>query len=299
MSMLAGLMLGLLPGTLPVASLVCAIVASGGARTSGKRGFILASNYTAGTVVAGLSTGLLGPAAEAHSSHLLLAMVFVALFIALALWLMADGFVQVLPQWRLVLPGIPGTVRSAGGFLAVAGLGALSAWTFGTASAAHVASTFACNVSSNGALGSAMALLAASVGLAVPLLTVGMVTAGVLKWAGPWKIGVKVYIAIELIATALLIVWPFAGTSLRIALGVLWLLVVVAELGLLSSRDRPGTIWRKPGRGIAAAAAIWTTLMLAVPVSRPVNPQDLVQHLAATAQVSVTPMGNRLVIQVI
>jgi hypothetical protein len=60
---------------------------------------------------------------------------------------------------------------------------------------------------------------------------------------------------------------------LGIALGSLWLLIVVAELGLLSSRGQPGTIWRKPGRGVAAAMAILTTLMLAGPVPSLMDPR--------------------------
>jgi len=51
-----------------------------------------------------------------------------------------------------------------------------------------------------------------------------------MKRAGPWREGVRVYIAIELLATALLVVWPTLNRSLRIALGSLWLLVVAADL---------------------------------------------------------------------
>jgi hypothetical protein len=72
-----------------------------------------------------------------------------------------------------------------------------------------------------------------------------------------------------------------------------WLLVVIAELGVFSSRGRPGTIWRKPGRGIAAAVAIWTTILLAGPVSSPVDLQHLLPRLVTEAREPASSTINR------
>jgi thiol:disulfide interchange protein DsbD len=139
-----------------------------------------------------------------------------------------------------------------------------------------------------------LALLAMSVGLGLPLLAIGSGIGTLLRRTCAWKDGVKVFFAIELLATALLIVWPSLGSALRLVMGSLWLLVVISELGLFSSRCRPGTIWRKPGRGIAAAVAIWTTVLLAGPVASPVDTQHLLQHLGAEARVPARSTNSRL-----
>ena len=75
--------------------------------------------------------------------------------------------------------------------------------------------------------------------------------------------GVKVFFGVVLLAAALWIVWPVLSATATDALSALWLLIAAAALGLfLSAAARALSVWRRLGRGIGAALAIWAAVLL-------------------------------------
>jgi thiol:disulfide interchange protein len=294
----AGLLVGVLPGLLPAASILSAVVANGGVGTTVRHALLLSSSYVAGTAlihtIVGLSIARHATASGPLPGHPLWVALFAAIVVAFAVRLKAGNHLRIPLRWQRPLANIPVRMRKAGAYLGVATLGMLSSLVLSADLTARFASRLAWQAPLDGAFATAIALLAMSLGLGLPLLAIGTGVAAVLNRAGPWRDGVKVYIAIELLASALLVVWPLLDPPLRVGFGSSWLLVAVAELGLLSSRGHPGTIWREPGRGLAAALAIWTTLLLAVPVSRPVEPQLLLQRVNVEGRAPVASIGGRL-----
>jgi thiol:disulfide interchange protein DsbD len=293
----AGLMLGVLPASLPVALILSAVVVNNSAPTTGRRALALALCYVAGTAVANISLGLAAVSDQLTSGllgHPPWPILFVAMLVAFAIRLLAADLVLLPARWQRTLASAPPQVRRAGEYLLVAGIGALSALAVGADTTTRLISDLAFRAPADCGIAVVLALLAMSVGLGLPLLAIGSGIGPLLRRTCAWKDGVKVFFAIELLATALLIVWPSLDSALRLVTGSLWLLVVISELGLFSSRGVPGTIWRKPGRGIAAAVAVWTTILLAGPVTSPVDTQHLLQHLATEARVSASSINSRL-----
>jgi len=64
-----------------------------------------------------------------------------------------------------------------------------------------------------------------------------------------------------LLVAALWIVWPVLGATLRMGLSALWLLVAAVMLGLFAPCDAV-PVWRRLGRGLGAALAIWGAILL-------------------------------------
>jgi thiol:disulfide interchange protein DsbD len=131
----------------------------------------------------------------------------------------------------------------------------------------------------NALLGGA-ALFAMGLGLGVPLLVVGVGAGTVLPRAGAWMDGVKVFFGIVLLAAALWIVWPVLAGALKMVLAALWLLIAAAALGLFTPHAGAASIWRRLGRGVGAALAIWAATLL---VGLAAGSTDPVKPLAVLA----------------
>ena len=293
----AGLMVGVLPASFPLALILSAVVVNNSAPTTGRRAFTLALCYVAGTAVAYMALGLVAESNERTSGapgHPPWLILFAVMLVTLAIRLLAGDLVHLPVRWQRTPVSAPPQIRKARDYLVVAGIGTLSALAVGAHTTTRLISGLAFRAPADGGITVVVALLVMSVGLGLPLLAIGSGIGTLLRRTCAWKDGVKVFFAIELLATALLIVWPSLDSALRLVMGSLWLLVVISELGLFSSRGRPGTIWRKPGRGIAAAVAIWTTVLLAGPVTRRVDTQHLLQHLETAARVPARSINSRL-----
>jgi thiol:disulfide interchange protein DsbD len=100
------------------------------------------------------------------------------------------------------------------------------------------------------------------VGLGVPLLVIGLGAGTLLPRAGSWMDGVKVFFGVVLLGAALWIVWPVLGGVAQMLLAALWLLISAAALGLFAAGAASLTIWRRLGRGLGAALAIWAATLL-------------------------------------
>jgi thiol:disulfide interchange protein len=295
--LVAGLMVGVLPASFPLALILSAVVVNKSAPTTGRRAFTLALCYAAGTAVAYIALGLVAESNERTSGvpgHPPWLILFAVMLVTSAIRLLAGDLVHLPARWQRTLVSAPPQISKAGDYLVVAGIGTLSALAVGAHTTTRMISELAFRAPADGGITVVVALLVMSVGLGLPLLAIGSGIGTLLRRTCAWKDGVKVFFAIELLATALLIVWPSLDSTLQLVMGSLWLLVVISELGLFSSRGRPGTIWRKPGRGIAAAVAIWATVLLVGPVTRRVDIQHLLQHLETAARVPARSINSRL-----
>ncbi|WP_207005409.1 protein-disulfide reductase DsbD [Trinickia mobilis] len=261
----AGIVLSLLPCSYPMIPILSAIIIGEGAKVTRARGFALSLSYVVGMALVytalGVAAALLGQSLGAWLQNPWVLGVFAVLLTVFALSLIA-GFDIALPQrWQDGVSRAPGR-RSGGKFAAVAAMGALSALVVGACMTAPLFAVLAFIAHTGSALLGGAALFSMGIGLGVPLLVIGLGAGTFLPKAGAWMDGVKVFFGVVLLAAALWIVWPVLGVLAQMLLGALWLLIAAAALGLFTPNAGGPSVWRRLGRGIGAALAIWGAVLL-------------------------------------
>ena len=261
----AGAVLSLLPCSYPMIPILSAIIIGEGARVTRARGFALSLAYVIGMALVytalGIAAALVGQSLGAWLQNPWVLGTFGVLLTVFALTLIA-GFDIALPQrWQ---DGVSraSTGRSGGKFAAVAVMGALSALVVGACMTAPLFAVLAFIAHTGDALLGGAALFSMGLGLGVPLLIIGLGAGTLLPRAGAWMDGVKVFFGVVLLAAALWIVWPVLGATATMLLSALWLLIAAAGLGLFSASTAGASVWRRLGRGIGAALAIWAAVLL-------------------------------------
>ncbi|MFM0617883.1 protein-disulfide reductase DsbD [Paraburkholderia nemoris] len=261
----AGAVLSLLPCSYPMIPILSAIIIGEGARVTRARGFALSLAYVIGMALVytalGIAAALVGQSLGAWLQNPWVLGTFGVLLTVFALTLIA-GFDIALPQrWQ---DGVSraSTGRSGGKFAAVAVMGALSALVVGACMTAPLFAVLAFIAHTGDALLGGAALFSMGLGLGVPLLIIGLGAGTLLPRAGAWMDGVKVFFGVVLLAAALWIVWPVLGATATMLLSALWLLIAAAGLGLFSAPAAGASVWRRLGRGIGAALAIWAAVLL-------------------------------------
>ncbi|MGF6903819.1 protein-disulfide reductase DsbD [Paraburkholderia sp. GAS348] len=261
----AGGVLSLLPCSYPMIPILSAIIIGEGARVTRARGFALSLAYVIGMALVytalGIAAALVGQSLGAWLQNPWVLGTFGVLLTVFALTLIA-GFDIALPQrWQ---DGVSraSTGRSGGKFAAVAVMGALSALVVGACMTAPLFAVLAFIAHTGDALLGGAALFSMGLGLGVPLLIIGLGAGTLLPRAGAWMDGVKVFFGVVLLAAALWIVWPVLGATATMLLSALWLLIAAAGLGLFSAPAVGISVWRRLGRGIGAALAIWAAVLL-------------------------------------
>jgi thioredoxin:protein disulfide reductase len=261
----AGAVLSLLPCSYPMIPILSAIIIGEGARVTRARGFALSLAYVVGMAlvytVLGIAAALVGQSLGAWLQNPWVLGAFGVLLTLFALTLIA-GFDIALPQrWQ---DGVSraSTGRSGGKFAAVAVMGALSALVVGACMTAPLFAVLAFIAHTGSAVLGGAALFSMGLGLGVPLLIIGLGAGTLLPRAGAWMDSVKVFFGVVLLAAALWIVWPVLGATATMLLSALWLLIAAASLGLFSALGVEASVWRRLGRGIGAALAIWAAVLL-------------------------------------
>jgi thiol:disulfide interchange protein DsbD len=275
---LAGLVLSLLPCSYPMIPIVSAIIIGQGTGVTRARGFALSLSYVVGMAlvytVLGIAAALVGQSLGAWLQNPWVLGAFAVLLTAFALTLIA-GVDLVLPQrWQ---DGVSeaSSRRSGGTFAAVAVMGALSALVVGACMTAPLFAVLAFIAHTGNAVLGGTALFSMGLGLGVPLLVIGLGAGTLLPRAGAWMDGVKVFFGVVLLAAAVWIVWPVLPSTAQMLLAALWLLIAAAALGLFTPNVGGASVWRRLGRGIGAALAIWAATLLvglAAGSSDPVRP---------------------------
>jgi thiol:disulfide interchange protein DsbD len=261
----AGIVLSLLPCSYPMIPILSAIIIGEGARVTRVRGFALSLSYVIGMALVytalGIAAALLGQSLGAWLQNPWVLGVFALLLTIFALMLIAGIDLSLPQRWQDGASRASGR-RSGGKFVAVAVMGALSALVVGACMTAPLFAVLAFVAHTGDVVLGGMALFSMGIGLGVPLLIVGLGAGTVLPKAGGWMEGVKVFFGVVLLGAALWIVWPVLGASMPMLLGALWLLIAAAALGLFTPNVGGTSVWRRLGRGLGAALAIWAAVML-------------------------------------
>ncbi|MEM5315831.1 protein-disulfide reductase DsbD [Paraburkholderia sp. JHI869] len=261
----AGMVLSLLPCSYPMIPILSAIIVGEGARVTRSRGFALSFVYVLGMAlvytVLGIAAALVGQSLGAWLQNPWVLGVFAVLLTAFAVMLIA-GYDIALPQpWQ---DGASRATqgRSGGKYAAVAVMGALSALVVGACMTAPLFAVLAFIAHTGNAVLGGAALFAMGLGLGVPLMILGLGAGSLLPRAGTWMDGVKVFFGVVLLAAALWIVWPVLGATAQMLLAALWLLLAAAALGLFTPNAGAANVWRRLGRGLGAAFAIWAATLI-------------------------------------
>jgi thiol:disulfide interchange protein DsbD len=294
----AGAVLSLLPCSYPMIPILSAIIIGEGARVTRARGFALSLAYVIGMALVytalGIAAALVGQSLGAWLQNPWVLGTFGVLLTIFALTLIA-GFDIALPQrWQ---DGVSraSSGRSGGKFAAVAVMGALSALVVGACMTAPLFAVLAFIAHTGDALLGGAALFSMGLGLGVPLLIIGLGAGTLLPRAGAWMDGVKVFFGVMLLAAALWIVWPVLGGTATMLLSALWLLIAAAGLGLFSAPAEGVSVWRRLGRGIGAALAIWAAVLLvglAAGSSDPLRPLAVLAARAGGGEPGVANASN-------
>jgi thioredoxin:protein disulfide reductase len=297
----AGIVLSLLPCSYPMIPILSAIIVGEGARVTRARGFTLSFVYVLGMAlvytVLGIAAALVGQSLGAWLQNPWVLGVFALLLTAFAVTLIA-GYDIALPQRWQDGASRASQGRSGGKFAAVAAMGALSALVVGACMTAPLFAVLAFIAHTGNAVLGGAALFAMGIGLGVPLMIIGLGAGTLLPRAGTWMEGVKVFFGVVLLAAALWIVWPVLGATAQMLLGALWLLLAAAALGLFSPHAGGQGVWRRLGRGVGAAFAIWAATLLvglAAGSTDPLRPLGVLaarmDGAGAAAGVAASPNG--------
>jgi thiol:disulfide interchange protein DsbD len=262
---LAGLVLSLLPCSYPMIPILSAIVIGEGQHATRARGFALSLSYVLGMALVytalGIAAALVGQSLGAWLQNPWVLGAFGVLLTAFALTLIAGVDIALPQRWQERASAASSRQRG-GKFAAVALMGALSALVVGACMTAPLFAVLAFIAHTGNAVLGGAALFSMGLGLGVPLMIVGLGAGTFLPKAGAWMNGIKTFFGVVLLAAALWIVWPVLGSALRMLLAALWLLVAAVSLGLFSPAATAQTIWRRLGRGIGAALAVWAAAVL-------------------------------------
>ncbi|AWU98514.1 thiol:disulfide interchange protein [Burkholderia sp. JP2-270] len=287
----AGVVLSLLPCSYPMIPIVSAIIIGQGTRVTHVRGFALSLTYVVGMAlvytVLGIAAALVGQSLGAWLQNPWVLGAFGVLLTAFAVSLISGKDIALPERWQNGAAEAS-SARRGGHFAAVAAMGALSALVVGACMTAPLFAVLAFIAHTGNALLGGAALFAMGLGLGVPLLVVGVGAGTVLPRAGAWMDGVKVFFGIVLLAAALWIVWPVLAGGLKMVLAALWLLIAAAALGLFTPNAGTASIWRRLGRGVGAALAIWAATLL---VGLAAGSTDPVKPLAVLAARTVASGG--------
>ncbi|WP_175684130.1 protein-disulfide reductase DsbD [Burkholderia cenocepacia] len=287
----AGVVLSLLPCSYPMIPIVSAIIIGQGTRATHARGFALSLTYVVGMAlvytVLGIAAALVGQSLGAWLQNPWVLGAFAVLLTAFAVSLISGKDIALPERWQNGAAEAS-SARQGGHFAAVAAMGALSALVVGACMTAPLFAVLAFIAHTGNALLGGAALFAMGLGLGVPLLVVGVGAGTVLPRAGAWMDGVKVFFGIVLLAAALWIVWPVLAGALKMVLAALWLLIAAAALGLFTPNAGAASIWRRLGRGVGAALAIWAATLL---VGLAAGSTDPVKPLAVLAARTVASGG--------
>ncbi|KML47276.1 thiol:disulfide interchange protein [Burkholderia cepacia] len=288
----AGVVLSLLPCSYPMIPIVSAIIIGQGTRATHARGFALSLTYVVGMAlvytVLGIAAALVGQSLGAWLQNPWVLGAFGVLLAAFAVSLISGKDIALPARWQNGASEAS-SARQGGHFIAVAAMGALSALVVGACMTAPLFAVLAFIAHTGNALLGGAALFAMGLGLGVPLLVVGVGAGTVLPRAGAWMDGVKVFFGIVLLAAALWIVWPVLAGGLKMVLAALWLLIAAAALGLFTPNAGAASIWRRLGRGVGAALAIWAATLL---VGLAAGSTDPVKPLAVLAARTVASGGT-------
>ncbi len=290
-----GLLLAFTPCVLPMVPILSDMIAGQGRETTAMRGFTLslayvmgmALTYTAGGAVAAMA----GAQVQATFQQPWILTIFAGLFVLLAL-AMFGAFEMQMPAAIQTRLAAMSSRQSAGSYLGVAVMGALSALIVTTCVAPPLIATLAVIGQTGDVPRGAGALFAMSMGMGSPLLVVGASAGKLLPKAGPWMNMVKGAFGVMMIAVA---IWMMDRVLPANVVLVLWALLVFMSgvyLGAFEPLPASPSGSQRARKGIGVLACLYGALMLigaSLGGTNPLRPVQLGAFGGAVGQAESTP----------
>lgn len=290
-----GLLLAFTPCVLPMVPILSGMIAGGGQETTAMRGFTLslayvlgmALTYTAGGAVAAMA----GAQVQATFQQPWILSIFAGLFVLMAL-AMFGAFEMQMPSAIQTRLAAMSSRQSAGSYLGVAVMGALSALIVTTCVAPPLIATLAVIGQTGDVPRGAGALFAMSMGMGSPLLVVGASAGKLLPKAGPWMNTVKGAFGVMMIAVA---IWMMDRVLPANIVLVLWALLVFMSgvyLGAFEPLPEGPSGSQRARKGVGVLACLYGALMLigaSLGGTNPLRPVELGAFGGAVGQVESVP----------
>ncbi len=290
-----GLLLAFTPCVLPMVPILSGMIAGQGRETTAMQGFTLslayvmgmALTYTAGGAVAAMA----GAQVQATFQQPWILTIFAGLFVLLAL-AMFGAFEMQMPAAIQTRLAAMSSRQSAGSYLGVAVMGALSALIVTTCVAPPLIATLAVIGQTGDVPRGAGALFAMSMGMGSPLLVVGASAGKLLPKAGPWMNMVKGAFGVMMIAVA---IWMMDRVLPANVVLVLWALLVFMSgvyLGAFEPLPEGPSGAQRARKGVGVLACLYGALMLigaSLGGTNPLRPVDLGAFGGTVGQAPSTP----------
>lgn len=228
-----GILLSFTPCVLPMVPILSSIVI--GTQRSTRQAFLLSLTYVLAMALAyalaGLGAGLLGTHIQAALQRPWIIMLFIALFVGLALSLFGFYNLQLPSKWQNKLTSLNQKPQS-GSYFGVALMGALSVLIVSPCISAPLVAALAYIAQSGHTALGGLLLFVMGLGMGVPLILVGTFGAKYIPKSGAWMAKIKIMLGILLLITAIwllyrlvpgyicLILWGILAIMSSISLGV-------------------------------------------------------------------------------
>ncbi len=259
-----GLVLSLTPCVLPMIPILSGIIVGQGDKVTPARGFSLAFSYVQGMALTYAAAGAafvlaFKQAPQAFFQQPWIVMIFVALFVALALAMFGAYTLQLPSALQTRLTSASNQQKSgtyAGSFI----MGALSALVV-TACVAPALIAALSVISQTGRIGrGAAALYATGLGMGVPLLLVGASAGSLLPRVGPWMDTVKSLFGVLFLAVAIYFLQPLIPPA---AAMLLWsALAVICGFWIFALKARDGAPAPAAVRAAGLLALVYGIILL-------------------------------------
>jgi thiol:disulfide interchange protein DsbD len=260
-----GLLLAFTPCVLPMVPILSGMIAGHGREVTAMRGFTLSLAYVMGMAVTytagGALAALAGAQIQATFQQPWILTLFAGLFVLLALAMFGAFEMQMPAAVQTRLASVANR-QSAGSYIGVAVMGALSALIVTTCVAPPLIATLAVIGQTGDVTRGAGALFAMSLGMGSPLLIVGASAGKLLPKAGPWMNMVKAGFGIMMLGVA---IWMMQRVLPGPVTLVLWALLVFLT-GVFLGAFEPLPVVPAPmqrlRKGIGVLACLYGALML-------------------------------------
>ncbi len=260
-----GLLLAFTPCVLPMVPILSGMIAGHGRETTAMRGFTLSLAYVMGMAVTYTAGGALAAVAGAQIQATFqqpwILTLFAGLFVLLAL-AMFGAFQMQMPAAIQTRLAAVANRQSAGSYLSVAVMGALSALIVTTCVAPPLIATLAVIGQTGDVPRGAGALFALSLGMGSPLLVVGASAGKLLPKAGPWMNTIKAAFGVMMLAVAIWMMQRVLPGSMTLVLWALLVFLTGVFLGAFEPLPTGPTPAQRLRKGLGVLACLYGALML-------------------------------------
>lgn len=290
-----GLLLSFTPCCLPMVPILSGIIVGQGEAVTTRRAFTLSLTYVLGMALTYTAAGALFAAAgqqiQAALQQTWIIIAVTALFVALALAMFGAYELRLPAALMNRLDAASGRQR-AGTFFGTAAMGALSALVVTTCVAPPLVAALTVIAQTGDVARGALALLALSLGMGLPLLAVGTSAGRLLPKAGAWMNAVKGAFGFMMLGLAIWMIDRILPDAVTMFLWAALVLMAGVFLGAFQSLDPAAGIPRKLAKGAGLLAAIYGAALLVGALAGghdPLRPLEALQRGGAVREADGLP----------